>query len=115
MSIHQAKGLEFPIVVVPDLNRKPPGLGGFVAFHPDLGPLVRPSSDGGADLDPPGDTADADGTRTSLGWLTYRAIEQQEEEAEALRLFYVAATRARDALDPLGGRLARGEGGRRPR
>jgi ATP-dependent helicase/nuclease subunit A len=93
MSIHQAKGLEFPIVVVPDLNRKPPAPGGFVAFHPDLGPLVRPSSDS-AELD----AADDDGGRTSLGWLTYRAIEQQEEDAEALRLFYVAATRARDAL-----------------
>jgi ATP-dependent helicase/nuclease subunit A len=94
MSIHQAKGLEFPIVVIPDLNRKPPSLTEFVAFQPELGPLVRPSADGGADLDDP----DADDSRRSLGWLTYQAIEQAEEENEALRLFYVAATRARDAL-----------------
>src|SRR4029079_8019051 len=34
MSIHQAKGLEFPIVVVPDLNRKLGVTRGTVALHP---------------------------------------------------------------------------------
>ena len=42
MSIHQAKGLEFPIVVLPDLDRKRPGELKRVAFDPDLGPLVNP-------------------------------------------------------------------------
>ena len=46
MSIHQAKGLEFPIVVLPDLNRKPSGGMNLVAFHPKLGPLVRLNKDG---------------------------------------------------------------------
>ena len=45
MSIHQAKGLEFPIVVVPDLDRKRPGELKRVAFDPDLGPLVNPVVD----------------------------------------------------------------------
>ena len=34
----------------------------------------------------------------SLGWQTFGALEAREEKDEALRLFYVAATRARDAL-----------------
>jgi ATP-dependent helicase/nuclease subunit A len=93
MSIHQAKGLEFPIVVLPDLNRKPPEATDFVAFHPELGPVVRFSRDPA-----PGDEAESDEAGQSLGWLCYRAIERQEEEKESLRLFYVAATRARDAL-----------------
>jgi ATP-dependent helicase/nuclease subunit A len=91
MSIHQAKGLEFPVVVLPDLNRKRPVYLDPVAFHPALGPLVRPSQDLAAESD---DSAGAQ----SLGWLTYQAIERRDEDDEALRLFYVATTRARDVL-----------------
>jgi ATP-dependent helicase/nuclease subunit A len=93
MSIHQAKGLEFPIVVLPDLNRKSGDDRDFVGFHPDLGPLVRVAGDPA-----PGEEAGPEEKRQSLGWQTYQAIEQGEEDAEALRLFYVATTRARDAL-----------------
>jgi ATP-dependent helicase/nuclease subunit A len=93
MSIHQAKGLEFPIVVLPDLNRKPPENTEFVAFHPELGPVVRFSRDPAT-----GDEAESDEAGQSLGWRCYRALERHEEEKESLRLFYVAATRARDAL-----------------
>ena len=88
MSIHQAKGLEFPIVILPDLDRKPPGERGGVAFDPDLGPLVRPTRDD----DPEGESPE------SLGWLIHRRTEAREEAEEALRLFYVATTRPRDAL-----------------
>lgn len=93
MTIHQAKGLEFPIVVLPDLNRKPVGSRDFVAFHPGLGPLVRLSRD-----PEPGDEADSEGTGQSLGWLTYQSIDRRDEDDEALRLLYVATTRARDVL-----------------
>lgn len=89
MSVHAAKGLEFPVVVLPDLNRQPSQQSPCAAFDAELGPLVRPSSerdgdDGGAD--------------ESLGWRLYRARERREDEAEALRLFYVAVTRARDLV-----------------
>ncbi|MDR3634509.1 MAG: UvrD-helicase domain-containing protein, partial [Isosphaeraceae bacterium] len=88
MSVHAAKGLEFPVVVLPDLNRKASEETPCAAFDPELGPLVRPSKerDGVAE--------DEEG----LGWRIYRARERREEEAEALRLFYVATTRARDLL-----------------
>jgi ATP-dependent helicase/nuclease subunit A len=98
MSIHQAKGLEFPIVVLPDLNRKPPARIDSTAFHAVLGPLVRPSRDPGsapvASTEPAADAS----PRQSLGWLAYQTLEQREDEEESVRLFYVATTRARDAL-----------------
>lgn len=96
MSIHQSKGLEFPIVVVPDLNRKSDMVRGAVAFTPRLGPLVRPvKEDSAASADA---TDREPGSGRSLGWVTYEAIEKQEDEEESLRLFYVATTRARDNL-----------------
>ena len=42
MSIHQAKGLEFPIVVLPDLARTSRAQSPLVACRPDLGLVVRP-------------------------------------------------------------------------
>jgi ATP-dependent helicase/nuclease subunit A len=93
MSIHQAKGLEFPIVVLPDLDRKRPGELKRVAFDRDLGPLVNPVVE-------PGDSDEEVEPESgrSLGWTIHRHRERQADDAEALRLFYVATTRARDAL-----------------
>jgi len=94
MSIHQAKGLEFPIVVIPDLNRESDSRTQWLGFHPDLGLVVRPV----APLPTrPGGEAESL-SEHSLGWLTFRAIEEDENRREAIRLFYVAATRARDHL-----------------
>ena len=93
MSIHQAKGLEFPIVVLPDLDRKRPGELKRVAFDATLGPLVNPVVEltDGED----GNESESGGC---LGWTIHRHFERQADDEEALRLFYVAATRARDAL-----------------
>ena len=93
MSIHQAKGLEFPIVVLPDLDRKRPGELKRVAFDADLGPLVNPVADPAVGED--GEESEAG---HCLGWTIHRHRERLADDAEALRLFYVAATRARDAL-----------------
>ena len=93
MSIHQAKGLEFPIVVLPDLDRKRPGELKRVAFDPELGPLVNPF------VEPvDGEDPDDSGPSDSLGWSIHKHRERVADDEEALRLFYVAATRARDAL-----------------
>jgi ATP-dependent helicase/nuclease subunit A len=97
MSVHQSKGLEFPIVVLPDLNRKSDGGRRSVALHPKLGPVVRPARNA-ATAGAEGTEDDEGGSGGSLGWVTYEAIERREDEAEALRLFYVAATRARESL-----------------
>ncbi len=93
MTIHQAKGLEFPIVVVPDLNRKRGGNREPVTFDPVLGPLVRPSGP----TEGEGETNEAPKAR-SLGWTVFEEREKAEDEAESIRLFYVAVTRARDYL-----------------
>jgi ATP-dependent helicase/nuclease subunit A len=94
MTIHQAKGLEFPIVVVPDLNRKTDQIRAGVAFHEDLGPLVRPGK-ASAGLDPDEDEVDS---TDALGWKTYQILKKAQDDEESRRLFYVATTRARDVL-----------------
>ena len=94
MSIHQAKGLEFPIVVVPDLNRKSSGRDDLVSMHSDLGLVIRPPQ---ASARAPEDGAEGESGQ-SVGWLAFSAIEDDEDRNEAIRLFYVATTRARDYL-----------------
>ncbi|QEG35181.1 UvrD-helicase domain-containing protein [Bythopirellula goksoeyrii] len=80
MTIHNAKGLEFPVVVVPDLERKRPSSKQDPVFDEELGPLV-PSSDS-----------------SCVGWDLYQQAEKIEDNAERLRLLYVACTRAADFL-----------------
>ncbi len=85
MTIHYAKGLEFPLVVVPDLDRpsnfRPPP----VALDPELGPLVPQ----------PGDDRRPDAT---VGFDLYCALEKRADADERTRLLYVACTRAADYL-----------------
>ncbi len=89
MTIHQAKGLEFPIVIVPDLDRTTPNSLPTVTIHPLLGPVARPCD---------GDPDDESDVAWSLGWDLFKAEEDRAESEEAIRLFYVAVTRAQDAL-----------------
>ncbi|CAL1151129.1 unnamed protein product [Cladocopium goreaui] len=86
MTVHASKGLEFPIVVLPDLNRKPRLQRTQAAFDPELGPLVRPADTPGGDKAPP------------TGVDLYDAAERYAEADEQVRLFYVACTRAADKL-----------------
>jgi ATP-dependent helicase/nuclease subunit A len=96
MSIHQAKGLEFPIVVVPDMNRMPHGGANRVHFDVRLGPLARlPNGD--------------DEPRAASGYDLWRHAERIEEAAESNRLLYVATTRAADYLILSGGVNALGD------
>ena len=85
MTIHHAKGLEFPLVVVPDLNRQSPRFPSTPVFDRRLGPLVPPEKDD-------------QNTKYCVGWSMYRYAEQQEELDERKRLLYVACTRASDYL-----------------
>jgi len=82
MSIHQSKGLEFPIVVVPDLERKKQADRSSIAFARELGPMVKP---------PYGDDLPS-------GLDLYKLMEKEQSEAESKRLLYVAVTRAADYL-----------------
>ncbi|MEX0977714.1 MAG: UvrD-helicase domain-containing protein [Pirellulales bacterium] len=96
MSVHQAKGLEFPIVVVPDVNRRRVDSTLRAHFDVRLGPLVR--------LPAAGDKEPAIG-----GFDLWRHLEKSEEAAEMNRLLYVATTRAADYLILSGGVNALGE------
>ena len=94
MSIHRAKGLEFPIVIVPDLDRGSPPLSKAVVVHDRYGPIVRLAPEPGTEST----FSKPDEAPKGLGELLLRASEEVEERAEADRLFYVAATRASSVL-----------------
>ena len=87
MSIHQAKGLEFPVVFVPDFAAE--GRGGWdsaAQWHAQLGCVVKPPPD----EDPP--------PFSDFGWKLRQASEEIEDWHEDLRTLYVACTRAQDYL-----------------
>src|SRR6476620_7931989 len=85
MTIHHAKGLEFPLVIVPDLDRQPLLRAPSAALHAELGPLVpQPSDD--------------DNEKITTGMTLYAAVERREELEERKRMLYVAFTRAADYL-----------------
>ena len=86
MTIHQAKGLEFPVVIIPDLQR-----------------LSRVTTDNwflldrhnGLTLKVP------DGRGNLVAGCTFTSFEQRHawrEQFESMRLLYVAASRAEDRL-----------------
>ena len=86
LSVHKAKGLEFDVVVVPDLGReaqhsRPSGPA--VAWVPEDGGFL------GIRL--------LDGT-TNLAWVKHERAARLHEEAEEKRVFYVACTRAKERL-----------------
>src|SRR5205814_2151802 len=85
MSIHQSKGLEFPVVVVADMDRQGRDQSSGAAFDADLGPVVALQERFGIKRDFP-----------AVRML--RHAERTEDLAETRRLFYVAATRAADLL-----------------
>jgi ATP-dependent helicase/nuclease subunit A len=85
MTIHHAKGLEFPLVIVPDLDRPENDRSPLAAFSATLGPLV-----------PLPDEDDRD--RVVTGMKLFQILEKQEDFEERKRLLYVAATRAADHL-----------------
>jgi ATP-dependent helicase/nuclease subunit A len=85
MTIHQAKGLEFPIVIIPDLQRS--------AKPPDNWVLLDRQR--GLTLKVP------DGRGRLVAGSTFNRFEQRHalrEQFEGMRLLYVAATRAQDRL-----------------
>ena len=82
---HKAKGLEWPIVVLPDLT----------AAGRDQGTAVRFDRVAGLGLKPP---ASDEGELQSLSVERIAEIRHARTTAERLRLLYVAMTRARDRV-----------------
>jgi ATP-dependent helicase/nuclease subunit A len=87
MSVHQAKGLEFPVVVLPDFGADVGRSPTFpVHWDRDLGCVARPPSD----EEPP--------PFSEFAWKLWRAREDLEDWEEELRTLYVACTRSKDYL-----------------
>lgn len=88
MSIHQSKGLEFPVVAIADLAKpfNQQDRSAEIIFDEGLGlcPKVKPPHTGRRYSSLP-------------HWLAQRQ-ERREQAGEELRLLYVALTRARDTL-----------------
>ncbi len=88
MSIHQSKGLEFPVVAIADLAKpfNMQDLRSEIIFDEKFGlcPKVKPPQNGRHYSSLP-------------HWLAQRH-QRREQAGEELRLFYVALTRARDTL-----------------
>ncbi|MBD2109305.1 UvrD-helicase domain-containing protein [Nodosilinea sp. FACHB-13] len=85
MTIHGSKGLEWPVVIVPDLARQSPLDSPLVRFDPDLGAALK--------------LEDEEGERQKSA--LYTLMEQRKKAAdseESKRVLYVALTRARDRL-----------------
>ncbi len=86
MSVHQSKGLEFPVVIIPDIQR---GL-----IHHNSIPDILIDDEDGLGLK----------IRTEeeiLGTPLYNSLKEEEKELELyekIRLLYVAMTRAEDKL-----------------
>jgi ATP-dependent helicase/nuclease subunit A len=98
MTIHQAKGLEFPIVVLPDLDRVTPRVRTRLLFHPKLGPLYRPESAPDSEFVESSDQELGTASGRNLGWTLFAEHDRRQAREEALRLFYVATTRAQNHL-----------------
>lgn len=85
LTIHKSKGLEFPIVIIPDLHRKFGARSRLAAFDRQAGLGIKYPGTGGV-------------MEVSA---SYRKISNREaalEKGELKRLLYVAMTRARDHL-----------------
>ena len=98
MTVHAAKGLEFPVVVIPELHAR---------MRPDTDPLaVGRLEDGHGRIATAVPDTDADVQRRKKPGLlnALRDVRGSEQYAEYRRLFYVAATRARDQLVLVGER-----------
>ena len=86
MTVHAAKGLEFPVVILPNLDR---------GFRPDREPFIDDGLGiGFKPANPDKKYKQSDPGATQL--MKQRA--RNKIEAEEQRLFYVAITRARDRL-----------------
>lgn len=86
MTIHRAKGLEFPVVFLPDLDRQfKRGITGRIAYHKTVGLGF-------------GVKYGENETGYGTGWEAIKGSNRREELAELKRVLYVALTRAKSKL-----------------
>lgn len=93
MTVHRAKGLEFDVVFIPFLDWYP--LSGGRGFHPPYLLERLPGSDGELLI---AMAPDRRRDKSDSLYQLLRKIGEKKKLAEAKRIFYVAATRARRSL-----------------
>ena len=99
MTIHGAKGLEFPIVFVPECDATRRASYSYVHLRRDIGLSVTLRAD-----------LDENNYRRRPSFYSYLLKQDEiEEAAEYKRVFYVAATRAADMLFLSGGMSTKGQ------
>lgn|GEM_PF-718198 len=81
MTVHAAKGLEFPVVAIPDISSPFRSDASSMAFDMEIGIGIKPEN----------------GENESI-WQKIKDKAAQEQQAEYKRLMYVALTRAKDKL-----------------
>lgn len=89
MSIHAAKGLEFPVVIVAGLTKEP-GIPSIALERIDGQPLLGMA------------LPSAGGSVHTIGSERVKVGAREAAEAESVRLLYVACTRAEEALTVIG-------------
>lgn len=99
MTIFAAKGLEWSLVIVADLSKERPKSSPSIRFDTQLGIAIK-SKDQTGEIQKP----------VLYSWLEY--LQEQKDREEAVRVLYVALTRARDylilsAAEPYKGELNR--------
>ncbi|MEK7275720.1 MAG: 3'-5' exonuclease [Chloroflexota bacterium] len=82
MTVHKAKGLEFPLVVIADAAYDHSGGSDVVQLDPDLGVLLKLTAD----------------ESRPFAWQLGAQADADRDDAENLRLLYVAATRAKEKI-----------------
>lgn len=88
LTIHSAKGLEFPVVVMPGLQSAGNNRTGPFMIHPEQGLITRSRTSDTDEAEPDDHPA----------WLTGKLATKVVEEKEDDNLLYVAVTRAMDHL-----------------
>jgi len=99
MTIHKAKGLEFPVVFLADLNYAPRPDSPRLGVRGQWGLTLRAGPAGREDETPP------------QSWALAKAEDGRKEAQEDLRTFYVAVTRHRDFIGFVGA-MQRAQDGR---
>ena len=96
MTIHKAKGLEFPVVFIPDLNTARHGVTNAMIHRRDWLLTYKLKAEDNDKSNEDSSSAAAD--ETPLSYRLARRREQVDSDAEDIRLLYVAATRHEDHL-----------------
>ncbi len=101
LTVHKAKGLEFPVVILPDLNAGRRGTSSPLLNRSDWGLTckLKPGSDEmGEEDSADGRSEGNSAAELPLSYQLAKRLEDEDQRREEIRRFYVAVTRHEDHL-----------------